>query len=76
MSGRSSTQARPPWSSAKLRTRYRPAGGIDAQTAAQRLEISPNTCRGYIKSLLLKLGAHSQLEAIAVARTSGLLGDD
>lgn len=52
------------------------ASGIDAKTAAQRLGISPNTCRGYIKSLLLKLGAHSQLEAVAAAHATGLLDQD
>jgi DNA-binding NarL/FixJ family response regulator len=52
------------------------ASGTDAKTAAHRLGISPNTCRGYIKSLLLKLDAHSQLEAVAAARATGLLDQD
>jgi DNA-binding NarL/FixJ family response regulator len=49
------------------------ASGVDAQSAATRLGISVHTCRGHVKSLLLKLGAHSQLEAVATARERGLL---
>jgi DNA-binding NarL/FixJ family response regulator len=52
------------------------ADGIDVQSAAVRLGLSPNTCRGYIKSLLTKLGAHSQLEALAIARSTGVLDKD
>lgn len=40
---------------------------------AQVLGISVNTCRGYIKSLLLKLGVSSQLEAVVKAQELGLL---
>jgi DNA-binding NarL/FixJ family response regulator len=32
-----------------------------------------HTCRGHVKALLGKLGAHSQLEAVAVARQRGLV---
>lgn len=49
------------------------AEGRDARGIARELQISINTCRGYIKSVLMNLGAHSQLEAVAIARTSGLL---
>ena len=49
--------------------------GLDAQGIARRLGISLNTCRGYVKTLLFKLNAHSQLEAVAVARRLGLIGD-
>ena len=41
---------------------------------AQEIGISLNTCRGYVKSLLAKLGAHSQLEAVAMATRLGMLG--
>jgi DNA-binding CsgD family transcriptional regulator len=34
-----------------------------------------HTSRGHIKSILNKLGAHSQLEAVAEARRRGLLHD-
>jgi DNA-binding NarL/FixJ family response regulator len=40
---------------------------------ARVLGISVNTCRGYIKSLLSKLGVSSQLEAVVKAQELGLL---
>src|SRR3954453_16949322 len=46
--------------------------GHDARKIAGQLGISLATCRGYIKSLLVKLDAHSQLEAVAIARRHGL----
>jgi len=50
------------------------AGGHDVATNARTLGISAHTCRGYVKSILLKLDAHSQLEAVAVAARMGMLG--
>ena len=49
--------------------------GLDPQAIASRLGISVHTCRGHVKSLLLKLGAHSQLEAVVIAAREGLLPD-
>ncbi len=49
------------------------ADGRDVETISSRLGIRPGTGRGYIKSLLRKLEAHSQLEAVARARALGLL---
>jgi len=49
------------------------ADGLDARAIARALGISVNTCRGYSKSLLLKLGAHSQLEAVVIATNHGLI---
>ncbi|MDQ1537800.1 MAG: hypothetical protein QOE58_2193 [Actinomycetota bacterium] len=49
------------------------ADGSDARAIAMHLGISMNTCRGYVKSLLLKLGAHSQLEAVVIATNHGLV---
>lgn len=49
------------------------ADGYDARTVAKRLSISLHTCRGYIKNLLAKLDAHSQLEAVAIASRNGLV---
>jgi DNA-binding NarL/FixJ family response regulator len=49
--------------------------GLDPQAIALRLGISVHTCRGHVKSLLLKLGAHSQLEAVVIAAREGLLPD-
>jgi DNA-binding NarL/FixJ family response regulator len=49
------------------------AAGLDARLIAQEMAISVSTCRGYLKTLLAKLGAHSQLEAVAVAMRHGLI---
>jgi DNA-binding NarL/FixJ family response regulator len=49
------------------------AAGLDARLIAREMSISVNTCRGYVKSLLAKLGAHSQLEAVAIAMRHGLI---
>jgi DNA-binding CsgD family transcriptional regulator len=35
--------------------------------------MAPHTSRGHVKSLLAKLGAHSQLEAVIVAVRTGLI---
>jgi DNA-binding NarL/FixJ family response regulator len=47
--------------------------GCDARAIARRLAISIHTTRGYVKTLLAKLDAHTQLEAVARARRLGLL---
>jgi DNA-binding NarL/FixJ family response regulator len=47
--------------------------GTDVRTSANLLGMSTNTCRGHVKSILAKLGAHSQLEAVASATRLGLL---
>ena len=49
--------------------------GKDVQTISRDLEISLHTCRGYVKTLLMKLDAHSQLEAVAIAARQGLLDE-
>jgi DNA-binding NarL/FixJ family response regulator len=48
--------------------------GLDPHAIARLLEISLNTCRGYEKSIMAKLHAHSQLEAVVLASRRGLLG--
>jgi DNA-binding NarL/FixJ family response regulator len=50
------------------------AAGLDASVIAHELGISVNTCRGYVKNLLAKLGAHSQLEAVVIAMRNGVIG--
>lgn len=50
--------------------------GLDVRAIADQLGISMNTCRGYVKTLLHKLDAHSQLEAVAIARRLGLTVTD
>lgn len=58
------------------------AHGFDPKQIARHLGITVSTCRSYIKSVLAKLGAHSQLEAVVIAARKGLLhnlswrGDD
>lgn len=49
------------------------AEGVDARRAAQRLDISIHTFRGHVRHVLTKLDAHSQLEAVAIAKREGLL---
>jgi DNA-binding NarL/FixJ family response regulator len=52
------------------------AAGNDVRANARLLGISENTCRGYVKAILGKLGAHTQLEAVAIARSRHLLPED
>jgi DNA-binding NarL/FixJ family response regulator len=52
------------------------ASGLDPRAIARRLGISVHTCRGYVKAVLAKLDAHSQLEAVAVATRRGLIQPD
>lgn len=47
--------------------------GLDVAVIATRLGISLSTCRGHVRSLLAKLGSHSQLEAVVEAVHQGLL---
>ena len=49
--------------------------GMDARVIARTLGISLHTSRGHVKSLLAKLHAHSQLEAVVNATRAGLLPD-
>jgi DNA-binding NarL/FixJ family response regulator len=52
------------------------AEGLDPRAIARTLGISVNTCRGHVKSVMVKLGAHSQLEAVVEAMHIGLLRID
>ena len=47
--------------------------GFNAAQIAEQLIISRNTARNYVQNVLTKLSAHSKLEAVAVARRTGLL---
>jgi DNA-binding CsgD family transcriptional regulator len=47
--------------------------GSSAKAIARKLSIAEPTVRNHIRSILLELGCHSQLEALAVARRCGLL---
>ncbi|MFZ0323527.1 MAG: PAS domain-containing protein [Actinomycetes bacterium] len=52
------------------------AQGLDAHHLACRLHISENTVRGYIKALLQKLHAHSQLQAVMEGIRIGAVSGD
>jgi len=47
------------------------ADGVRAKEIALRLTLSETTVRNHIRAILLELGAHSQLEAVARARSLG-----
>jgi DNA-binding NarL/FixJ family response regulator len=47
--------------------------GAGAHVIARELGISLATCRGHVKSVLTKLGAHSQLEAVVLAMQHRLI---
>jgi DNA-binding NarL/FixJ family response regulator len=47
--------------------------GLDPRAIADRLVVSLHTARGHVKKVMMKLGAHSQLEAVVTATRSGLL---
>lgn len=52
------------------------AGGVRARQIAGRLMLSETTVRNHIQSILLALGVHSQLEAVALARELALADDE
>jgi DNA-binding NarL/FixJ family response regulator len=47
--------------------------GYDAKQIANTLQISWHTSRSYIKNILLKLDAHSALQAVSVATRLGII---
>jgi len=47
--------------------------GVGTAGMAALLGISVHTCRGHIKNILVKLGAHSRLEMVATAARLGLV---
>jgi PAS domain S-box-containing protein len=49
------------------------ADGRDAMEIARELELSVYSVRGHIKSLMRKLGVHSQLQAVVVAARRGIV---
>jgi DNA-binding NarL/FixJ family response regulator len=49
------------------------ADGRDVTSIARVMSISSHTCRGHVKSVLSKMGAHSQLEAVIIAVRMGLV---
>lgn len=51
------------------------AQGLGIAEVAASLVVSRNTARKHVQSVLVKLGAHTQLEAVAIARRLGLVAD-
>ncbi|KQX86205.1 MULTISPECIES: response regulator transcription factor [Streptomyces] len=49
------------------------ASGATNAAAAERLGLRPETVKGYLRSAMRKLGAHTRLEAVVAARRAGLL---
>ncbi|GGR97288.1 helix-turn-helix transcriptional regulator [Streptomyces aureoverticillatus] len=49
------------------------AGGATNAAAARRLGLRPETVKGYLRSAMRKLGAHTRWEAVVAARRAGLL---
>jgi PAS domain S-box-containing protein len=50
-------------------------GGASTDQIAAQLHLSTETVRNHVRQLLRALGAHSRLEAVAIARRQGLLDD-
>ncbi|MDY6809412.1 MAG: response regulator transcription factor [Actinomycetota bacterium] len=50
--------------------------GMSNRDIAEHLRISVNTVRNHVQQVLAKLGAHSKLEAVAIASRNGLLQSD
>jgi len=50
--------------------------GVRAKEIATRLTLSETTVRNHIRAILLELGAHSQLEAVARARALTIVSAD
>ena len=51
------------------------AEGMVPKEIAGAMGVKPETARGYVKSLQLKLGAHTQLQTVLAAARYGLLRD-
>lgn len=47
--------------------------GATTEQIAERLQLARNTVRNHVQRILMKLGVHSKLEAVAVARREGLV---
>jgi DNA-binding NarL/FixJ family response regulator len=49
--------------------------GQSTKQMTREMNVAPSTLRTYVKSMLAKLGAHTRLEAAALATREDLLGD-
>jgi DNA-binding NarL/FixJ family response regulator len=50
------------------------ADGVGRRETAERMHLSPGTVRSHVQHLMGKLGVHSALEAVAIARQAQLSG--
>ncbi len=64
----------PPLTNRELVVLRELANGSSVRQISEQLFLSEHTVRGYVKRLLMKLDAHSQLEAVAVGKRLGLVG--
>jgi DNA-binding NarL/FixJ family response regulator len=64
---------RPPLTTRERQVVLLLAEGKGHRAIADELLVSPHTARTHIRNVMRKLGAHSRLEAIAMARDDGLL---
>ena len=49
--------------------------GQDPGRISSELRMAPNTLRNHVQRILTKLGASSRIEALAIARRKGLVGE-
>jgi DNA-binding CsgD family transcriptional regulator len=49
--------------------------GLSRKEIAALLDVSPNTVRTHVQSILHKFGVHSTLTAVAMARRAGVRAD-
>ncbi|MGJ7441910.1 response regulator [Aquipuribacter sp. MA13-6] len=57
----------------ELEVLHHMAQGHDVVTTSRRLGIAESTCRGHVKTILVKLDAHTQLEAVVKAVRRGIV---
>ncbi len=49
------------------------ADGASTKRMSSELYLSEHTVRNHVRNILIKLGAHSKLEAVAIAQRRGLV---
>ncbi|MDQ3678941.1 MAG: response regulator transcription factor [Actinomycetota bacterium] len=47
--------------------------GASTQAMIETLVLSPHTVRNHVRNIMMKLGAHSKLEAVAIAARAGIV---
>ena len=49
------------------------AEGLSTADVCDRMQLSVNTVRNHVQSAIRRLGAHSKLEAVAIAQREGII---